>query len=372
MNKRIVIDARMYQESGIGRYIRNLLSCLSEVDKSNEYFILLLRKDYDRVEFANNFQKVEADFKWYSVSEQLKLPKLIGQLNPDLVHFPHFNVPLLYDGKFVVTIHDLIHQNFVMRRVTTLNPLFYKFKQLGYKKVFEGAVRKSAKILVPSNFVKKQLVKNWIVDNDKVVVTYEAVDEKIINIKKRIKNSDRNNILKNLQINKPYLFYVGNAHPHKNVEGLIKTFRLLKKRFPRLSLVLSGSDHYFWQRLKEENPDPGILYTGFISDEQLVILYKEATAFVLPSLEEGFGIPVLEAFASSCPVVVSDRGSLPEVGRDAALYFDPLDIDDMTEKISQVIKDEKLRQKLTEKGLKRYKDFSWKTLAEKTLEVYLA
>lgn len=365
-NHRIVIDARMFQESGIGRYIRNLIAELQLIDKKNEYFILHLKSDYSSLEYKSNFHKVLADFRWYGVSEQLKLPKLLKSLRPDLVHFPHFNIPIFYRGKFVVTVHDLIHQHFSMQRSTTHGPFVYKLKQLGYKKVFERALKKSEKILVPSSFVSGQLVNCEKVDTGKLVVTYEAVDDKLLTI-------IRGNVEKFNKGEKTfqYIFYVGNAHPHKNVEGLIKAFLKIKKEQKKLKLVLAGHDHYFWQKIKLQFHDEDIFYKGKVSDEELVRLYKNAECFVMPSFEEGFGIPILEAMACLCPVVSSNAGSLPEVGSQAVFYFDPVDIDDMTDKISQVLNDEKLRKKLIDKGLQRYKEFNWHTLAKKTLEVYL-
>jgi len=279
-------------------------------------------------------------------------------------------VPVFYRGDFVVTIHDLIHQHFQMRRTTMLNPLFYRIKQLGYQKIFRNAVKKSKKILVPSNYVKELLISEWKVNADKVEVTYEAVDDKILTIV-NIMNHKDDVVLKKFKINTPYMFYVGNAHPHKNVEGLIKVFLTIKKNHPDLELVVAGHDHYFWQRIKKEFQHKDIVYTGYVSDKELVGLYKNARCFIMPSFEEGFGIPLLEAFACSCPVVSSNAGSLPEVGGDACLYFDPKDSSDMVEKISRVLDDENLRQQLTEKGLKRVKLFSWQELAKKTLEVYL-
>lgn len=360
---KIVIDARMYQESGVGRYIRNLVKELQKLDKKNQYYVLLLAKDKN-IPLRSNFNKMIADFPWYGIREQFKLPALLSSLNPDLVHFPHFNAPLFYQGRFVVTIHDLIHQHFAMKRATTLDPLTYRLKQLGYKKVFKKAINKSEKILVPSNFVKKGLASEWRVDGEKVVVTPEAVDQKIIK-KSQIS-------LKKWNIRKPYIFYVGNAHPHKNIEGLIKAYLIVKQKKPNLSLVLSGNDHYFWQRIKmdPDNHRDNIVYTGFISDEQLVALYKKAECFVMPSFEEGFGIPLLEAMACSCPVISSNAGALPEVGGDGAIYFDPKNTGDIAGKISQVLNNGELRKKLIEKGLRRYKDFSWERLAKQTLEVY--
>lgn len=355
---RIVIDARMYQESGIGRYIRNLLDYLQKLDKKNEYYILL-RNRYDGPDDNTNFKKVQADFGWYGLNEQYKIPKLLNKLKPDLVHFPHFNAPLLYQGKFIVTIHDLIHQHFQMRRATTHDPLIYNLKQWGYKKVFKNAITKSSKILTPSNYVKNLLINDWKIEEKKIVVTPEAVDDKLLTI-----------IAKTSSIKSPYIFYVGNAHPHKNVEGLIKAFLLLQKKYPNLNLVLSGHDHYFWQRLIAENQHQGIIYTGYIDDEELVALYKNAVCFVMPSFEEGFGIPLLEAFACGCPVVSSNAGALPEVGGDAAVYFDPAKPDDMGERIDKVINDESLRKEMIIKGQKRVKLFSWEKLAKQTLEVY--
>lgn len=366
----IVIDGRMYNESGIGRYIRNLITQLQSIDQKNEYFVLLLEKDFRKLEYGKNFHKVIADFKWYGAGEQIKLPGTLKKLKPDLVHFPHFNVPIRYPGKFVVTIHDLIHQHFSMERSTTRGPIVYKLKRAGYKFVFSHALLKSEKILVPSYFVKNQLVDVWNQNAEKIIVTSEAVDDKIQTIVNKITDKIIRDVLKKFNIKKHFIFYVGNAHPHKNVEGLIKAFGKLREKHQDLLLVLSGSDHYFWQRIKKEFKQEGIIYTGSVSDEELVGLYKGAELFVMPSLEEGFGIPILEAMACGCPVVSSDKGSLPETGGDAAVYFDPSDPDDMIEKISEILNDKKLRRKLIKKGLKRYKQFSWKKLAEQTLEVY--
>lgn len=367
---KIVIDGRMYEESGIGRYIRNLLSNLIVLDKKNEYFILHLKKDFDNLIYKDNFHKVLADFRWYSIEEQIKLPKLISTIKPNLVHFPHFNIPLLFEGNFVVTIHDLIHQHFEMKRASTLNPLFYKIKQLGYKKVFKHAIEKAKHILVPSEYVKNLLVNEWQVDDEKITITYESVDDKIFKIIKRLTKKEINEVLEKFQITSPYIFYVGNAHPHKNVEGLINIFLQIKKRYNGLRLVLSGNDHYFWQRVKQYFADKDIIYTGRISDEELVSLYKGAECFVMPSLEEGFGIPLLESMACECPVVSSNKGSLPEVGGEAAIYFDPLNKEDFLNALTSILDNGLLSKKLIGKGKKRVKDFSWHNLAKQTLDVY--
>lgn len=367
---KIAIDARFYNESGVGRYIRNLIFNLENLDPINEYFIFMLPKDLDDYKNAKNFRKIAADFPWYGLSEQFKFPKLLKKYDPDLIHFPHFNVPVFYSGKFVVTIHDLIHQHHRMKRATSLNPFTFKIKQIGYRQVFQHAIFKSCKILVPSNFVKKILISEWDVEPEKIIVTEEAVDDKLMSIANSLSKKTALEMINKFNIKKRFIFYVGNAHPHKNIEGLIKAFRNLVQKYSNLNLVLSGGDHYFWKRIKREYHLPGIIYTGFISEEQLIALYKKAAVFVLPSFEEGFGLPILEAMASGCPVVTSNTASLPEISGNAALFFNPHNVNDMTNKIAQVLDNAGLRIQLIEKGLKRYKAYSWKKLANTTLNAY--
>lgn len=366
---RIVIDGRLWSESGLGRYIRNLVLNLQKIDQENEYIILLIKKDFDQLKFEKNFSKKLVDIRWYTFQEQLFLPKILKSLKPDLVHFPHFNVPILYKGKYVVTIHDLIHQHFKTRNVTTLNPMFFKFKQISYHQAFSKALKNSQTIITPTKFVKDQLVEEWKVNYTKISVTHEGVDEEIIKLVKNTKVTV--SILgQKFGIKKPYLFYIGNAQPHKNLPFLIEGFLEIKNDFPNLQLVLSGPQHLFWDRLKQQYSDPDIIYTGFVSEEEMVSLYKNCEGFVLPSLEEGFGIPVLEAMACGVPVICSDIGSLKEVGGEAALYFDPNYKTSFKNQISKILKDQKLRNELIEKGDQRYQEFSWQKMAEQTLKIY--
>jgi len=391
---RIGIDARFYSEAGVGRYIKNLLYYLQKLDSSNEYYVLLRKKDFEVINFSSpNFHPVLADIGWYGVAEQVQLPNILYSLKLDLVHFPHFNIPVLYKGKFVVTIHDLIHQKFKMKRATTHDPITYFIKHQAYNLAFSTALKKSQKIITVSNYVEHELVSEWKVDKNKIVVTKEGVEETLIENAKKIDKTEIDETLKKYAIKLPFIFYVGNAHPHKNVEGLIKAFLLLKAGFrtqlrqgyagqasqndsdrdsdaSKLQLVLSGKDHYFWQRIKKEYSHKDIIYTGFISDKELVALYKSCKVYVVPSFEEGFGIPLLEAMACGAPVVASQIAATPEVGGDAALYFDPRNIHDIADKISSVLNSEKLQKDLIVKGTERIKKFSWKDMVKETLDVY--
>ncbi len=367
---KIVIDGRLWTETGPGRYIRNLVWNLQKIDGYNEYFVLLLKKDFERVELSGNFHKVLADFRWYTVAEQLRLPKIIKEVNPDLVHFPHFNVPLLYRGKYIVTIHDLIHHHFQMKRATTHNLLIYKIKTIGYKRAFRTAVKKSAAIAVPSEFVKTQLVGEYKVKREKITVTYEGVEESLVNLLHQVKDKEFKKVSRKLNFAKPYFFYVGNAHPHKNLPRLINAFNRFRQSHPNFWLVLAGPEHSFWQQIKKEHIAENVIFAGYVSDRELVALYRNAEAFITASREEGFGIPLLEAMACGCPVISSNSASLPEVGGNTVLYFDPLKEDEMVSSMEKLTSDNKLRKMLIKEGLQRSKLFSWKKMARETLEVY--
>ena len=174
---RIVIDARLYglENAGLGRYTINLVNELQKLDNNNEYFILLRKKYFNQLNFNNNWKKVLADIKHYSLAEQIKLPKIIKDLRPDLVHFLHFNVPILYKGKFIVTIHDLLMHKQKGLEATTLTPSRYFFKRLGYGLVFANAVKKAMKVIVPSQAVKDEVCYYYKLNREKVIVTYEGI-----------------------------------------------------------------------------------------------------------------------------------------------------------------------------------------------------
>lgn len=380
---KIGIDARMWNESGIGRYIRNLTDNLFQIDHENEYVLFILSNNDLVQDLPSRVSIVVADFPWYSFSEQIKFPQLIQKTKIDLMHFPHFNVPIFYNGPFIVTIHDLIHQHFKMKRATRLNPIVYQFKHFSYKRVFNHALKNSQKIITVSDYVRVSLIKDLAIPEGKIVVTKEGVEDKIINLAKVTSLQRVSEVLKKFEINQKYIFYVGNAHPHKNVEGLIRAFLAFKKKMSQikdpqepdksnsnLQLVLAGNDHYFWKRIKEQFAHPEIIYPGFVTDEELVCLYKGAEAFVMPSFEEGFGIPILEAMACGTPVISSNKASLPEVGGDACLYFDPANQAELIDKILQLLNSTNLKQELIKKGEKRFKQFSWQEMAKETLKEY--
>lgn len=173
---KILIDARLFgpKHTGNGRYTENLVNNLVNLDKKNKYIIFLRAEDYKRLSFPNNWTKVLADFKHYTFTEQLRLPFLISKHKPDIVHFPHINVPLLYFGKYIVTVHDLIMHKFTGGSATTRKFPIYQIWRIGYHIAFAKAVYGSTKVIVPSNAVKNELVNFYKLSPKKVEVTYEA------------------------------------------------------------------------------------------------------------------------------------------------------------------------------------------------------
>ncbi|MBU4369548.1 glycosyltransferase family 4 protein [Patescibacteria group bacterium] len=176
------------------------------------------------------------------------------------------------------------------------------------------------------------------------------------------------------RVKKPYLLYVGNAYPHKNLERLLQAFRFVLKENPNLSLVLVGRIDYFYNRLQEKvrelDLDNKIIFTDRVSDKILDDLYKNALVYIFPSLSEGFGLPGLEAMKQGLPVVCSNQGPLPEIYGRAAVYFNGEDIREIAQTILQVISNNSLRENMRKHGYLQVKKYSWQRCAQQTLDVY--
>jgi len=359
----IGIDARLWQETGVGRYIRALVTQLGQIDSHNHYSLFLTKSDFDRVKAPNErWQKILADVHWHTVNEQLLMPRIYRQAQLDLLHIPYFSVPLSTPQPFVVTIHDLIISHFATGLATTRIKPIYFAKRLGYQLVLRQAISRAQKIITVSNIVKQQIVSEFGVKSDKVIVTLESGELENIPTLTQAPIAER------------FLLYVGNAYPHKNLRTLITAFVQLKKSDPNLRLVLIGKPDYFYESLKtwakKMNYDTGIVFAGDVYNQDLANWYKHATLLVFPSLAEGFGIPGLEAMSLGCPVVASDISIFHEIYNSAALFFDPTNPKGMVETIERVIKNETLRQKLITVGKNHARKFSWATMAGQTLTIY--
>lgn len=362
---RIGIDGRLWNETGVGRYTRALVSHLQAIDVENEYILFLIRKDYERVELKNkNWRKAEANIRWHTFSEQIRLPYVFAKENLDLLHLPYFSVPIFTSIPFVVTIHDLTISHFATGKATTKSWPEYQLKRLGYHFVLRAAIAKAQKIITVSETVKKDILSQFQIDPEKVIVTHESGELELA-------TEDKNYTLK---LPKEFILYVGNAHPHKNVETLIRAFQILLFKNPRLKLVLVGRRDFFYTRLQKfvahVHMNQNVEFLGEVSHSQLSQVYKKARCFVFPSLAEGFGIPGLEAMWSDCPVVVSDIPVFHEVYQTAARYFRPTDIQHMADIITSVLENKTERDDLIKQGKKVAKQYSWEKMARETLALY--
>lgn len=369
---RIGIDARFFGPigKGLGRYTQKLIENLEKSDNQNDYFIFLKKENFDEYEPKNKrFQKVLANYSWYTVEEQIKLPRLLKKYQLDLIHFPHFNVPFLYFGKFAVTIHDLILLHFSTTRSSTLKPFTYWFKYLAYKFVIKSAVLRSQKIIAVSEFTKQDILKNFKnISENKIAVTYEACEDYCM-----LSPDKDEEILKRYGIIKPYILYVGNAYPHKNLERLVLSFREVLKKIPDLRLVFVGKEDYFYRELKnfiKDHKAKNITFADYVPDYDLDIIFHNSKLYVWPSLYEGFGLPPLEAMAKGTPVISSDHPCMKEILGDSVYYFNAEKEDEISEAIERVIGEKALRQNLMKKGYEQIKKYSWKKMARETSDIY--
>lgn len=365
---RIGIDARFFgpQETGIGRYVERLISHLEQIDQVNEYVVLLRKKAWDLWSPRNSqWTKMVADERWYSLAEQVMMPRRYRAARVDLWHLPHFNVPLFWRGPFVVTIHDLILNQFPTERASTLGPIFFRAKFIAYEAVIRHAIRDAAQIITVSEHSRQELIDRFAVNPERVTVTYEAVDP--------LPEPAPWSSVVERGVQMPYLLYVGNSYPHKNLEQLLTAVKLTQRRGEQFQLVLVGKRDYFSRRLEQlvkARGIPNVLFFGFASDQELAALYRQAKAYFFPSLSEGFGLPALEAMSAGTPVFAARASCLPEVLGQAAYFFDPHDAESIAQSISVALHDTLERQRLITAGADRIREFSWRTMATKTLALY--
>lgn len=370
---RIGIDARMMGKGfGLARYIEQLILHLEKIDTQNEYVIFLKRDNFDFFQARNkNFKKVLADISWYGFAEQIKFPKIIQREKIDLMHFPHFNVPLLYRKSFVVTIHDLIMFHYPRQEASTHGPFLYWIKDTIHRFVVRNAVKRAKHIFVTSEFTKKDVHETLLVPNEKMTVTYQApFQSEISKIQKFEENDD---LLKKYALTKPYIMYVGAAYPHKNLNLLLDAWKIFQNKYGKThQLVLVGKENFFYNKLKQkiEKESCDVVYTGFLPDEILSRLYLNTSLYVFASLYEGFGLPPLEAMTYEVPVASSNASCMPEVLQDAALYFDPTNAEQMADAMYRGITDATLRTTLQKNAGKLLKTYSWEKLAKETVSFY--
>jgi glycosyltransferase involved in cell wall biosynthesis len=360
----IGIDCRMARESGIGRYISNLVKNLSEMDLVNSYTLYVYEDDYFRdLNLPKNFKLVTAPFRWHSFAEQFAFNTLLKSGNHDLVHFPQTNMPIFYNKKFIVTIHDLTMVKLATGRASTLFYPFYFIKLQFFKFILRKALFNSVKIVTVSEFVKKEIINNYQINSDKIQVIYNGIDTKLVRNPQNISYFE-----KNYNINKPFIFYIGNAYPHKNLERLVLAFTAFNRE-DKYNLVLAGKPDFFYERLKNTfNHLENLKFVGGISDEELSKFYSSCEFFIYPSLSEGFGIQIVEALGLGAKVCCSNNTVFPEIAQNNAIYFNPQDIEDIISSLNRTISS---TNRITKEEMERLNEkFNWNISARMHLNIY--
>lgn len=356
---KIVIDAR---ESGTstGRYIDKLVEYLQQIDRENQYTVILTKKRFEEVELkAPNFKKVATKYKEFSFGEQLGFAWQLYRLRADVVHFGMVQQPLLYVKRSVTTLHDLTTVRF---RNPAKSRLWYWFKLPPYWLVIQLAVRRAKALITPSAFVLKDVRKYTKSKLTQGIVTHESADlikqppEPVMGLE-----------------GKQFLFYVGRPTPHKNLERLIRAVGELQKTHPNLHLVLAGKKDKLMEEHEKFADEIGVKHVmavGYVSEGQLRWLYEHTACYVFPSMSEGFGLPGLEAMKHGAPVASSNATCLPEIYGTAAQYFSPFSVIEMTEAINEILTNKKLRTELIRRGRTQSAKYSWLKMAKQTLEIY--
>lgn len=368
----IGIDCRLSgsTHAGIGRYIENLITRLPLNQPKLRWVLFFYHRSQIPQDTAfkaaielGSVKVVFAPIKHYSLAEQIKLPTIFGQNQLDLLHVPHFNLPLFLPSSLpiVLTIHDLLWHEYKGTTVTTLSPWKYWLKYIGYRFVTQLAISKAKAILVPSNAVKQTIHHHFPQVSDRVIVTYEGATAET-----PVSKFDK---LVAHKIETKTLLYVGSLYPHKNVIIILKALQKL----PDYKLEIAGSRSVFRDAVADQAVELGVTdqvqFLGFVPDDQLSQKYKTCLALVQPSLSEGFGLTGLEAMTAGGAVIASDIPVFKEIYQGGASYFNPHSVDSFIAAVNKVAGDK--RYQLIQAGVDIAAQYSWQTMVDQTVQTYL-
>lgn len=364
---RIGIDARMYgsKVTGIGNYVRHLIDALYPLQTGDEFVLFVqpermapAREAYPR------YKIVGVNVRWYGWQEQIRLPRILAHARCDVLHFPNFNFPLAYRGKFILTIHDLTPLRF-----PGPNQKRSAWRRMAYLKLLKAGFRRSAAILAVSRHTADEITRFYPQGADRVRIVYPGLSSEFHGKP----NSDIiNSAVARYGLRQPYIFYVGVWRDHKNISGLLDAFAILRQRNAGLQLVLAGDSSAADgnTRLRLKNFAPGtVVAPGFVADNDIAALYAGARVTVIPSFNEGFGLTGVESLACGTPVAASETTSVPEVLGEAGRYFSPQDARQMASVIFSLLETDE-RQKVFAKAPAVIARYRWNETARQTLAAY--
>ncbi len=353
---RIVVNCRsilLSNRTGIGRYTYNLIDQLGKMDASNDYMLYAQKKRFD---FKRKLPRFNYP-NFHRVIHHSSRPLPWG----DLYHLPSPADIESFNGKVVVTIHDMIYRTYPQSHTQETIDLTEKYMQ--------GIVARADRIICVSESTRSDLHRFFEFPKERSCVVHNGVDHDIFHALKDL--SQAKNFLKTKNIQGDFLLFVGTIEPRKNLLGLVHAMAESKTKVPLVVVGMQGwkSDDVA-AKIKEMGLESQVIFTGFISDQELNFLYNTCTAFVFPSFYEGFGFPIIEAFAAGACVVSSSLSSCGEIAKDAALLIDPNDPSTIASMLQRILGDSDLRASYKSKALKRALDFSFEKTARETHEVY--
>lgn len=372
MNKngwRVGFDARLAgsHHAGIGRYSEELLrSLLDQTSASNLQWIIFVH-DLQQLPWLKSSSQVElrvSKVKHYTLAEQTKWWWQLQTLNLDLLHVPHFNIPVLYQGKLVVTIHDLLWHTHRDPQATTLPSWQHRLKYGAYRFVSQQAMLKAEKVLVPTNMVKKQVTKQ-IGKNEKVIVTSEGLSESYLNVPPV--NASKKSKPKKERA--PYFVYTGSLYPHKNVEVALQALTKLPQWEFYVVTARNVFTDQFIEKAKQLGVGKQVKIKHHLPDEQLINLYQNAVTLIQPSTAEGFGLTGLEAMAAGCSVIASQIPIFEEVYGPYFHAFDPRDPNQLAQLLTKIYQAPDSAKRRKQAQVYAH-NFSWAPVANKTWQVY--
>lgn len=342
-------------KTGVEHYARQLIEHLAKIDSKNQYVLYLRTKPQQWIlQLPQNFQIKLIPFPIFWTQIRLSFEMLVRPV--DVLLIPASALPMIHPKNSMVTIHDLAWK-FYPESFTLANRLFLDFST-------RYAVRRASKIIAVSENTKNDIEKFYGTEPGKITVIHHGFENFKVNEKK---------VETKINLPEKFVLFLSTLQPRKNLEGLIKAFKELKKECPELThkLVVVGKPGWkFSSILKtiEENQDI-VMYLNYVSDEDRMEILKKAELLALPSFYEGFGMQILEAFALKVPVITSNVSSMPEIAGEAAIYFDPKNIPEIKNALKMCLYDKSLRESLVSKASNRLKEFSWEKCANETYEL---
>jgi glycosyltransferase involved in cell wall biosynthesis len=371
---RIGIDCRLAgrRHAGIGRYIQNLVIRLPKIAPQVDWVYFFADQQHGEEVLASldeTYRKkisiVFAPYRHYSLVEQMKMPQIFRRANLDLLHVPHFNVPLRWKGNTIVTIHDLLWHEYKGTEVTTLPQWQYWMKYGMYKQTVKHAVQTAKHIIVPAKTIQDTVLRYFPKVKSKITVTTEGIDDSFWSELKKAPPK-KTNITS--PANEKTFIYVGSLYPHKNVKLVIDALSQL----PEYQLLIVGTRNVFQTQLstyvQQKKLEHQVKFLGYVPDEELLPLFQRCTALVQPSFSEGFGLTGVEAMAARLPILASHIPIFKEIYQDAAEYFDPSSCESFITAVHALEKAD--RQNVIEKGYALAQKYSWDTMAQDTWNVY--